>query len=79
MLARARALSYIKEHPECPEVFCAISCRIGSPEILVVFTDRHGNELLTYRECVSPDEQLIKHFRLREPRFAQMCRNGLFT
>ena len=78
LLARARALSYIKEHPECPEVFCAISCRIGSPEILVVFTDRQGNELLAYRESVSPDE-LIKHFRLREPRFAQMCRNGLFT
>ena len=78
LLARARALSYIKEHPECPEVFCAISCRIGSPEILVVFTDRHGNELLTYRECVSPDE-LIRHFRLREPRFAEMCKNGLFT
>ena len=78
LLARARALSYVKEHPECPEVFCAISCRIGSPEILVVFTDRTGNELLAYRECISPDE-LIRHFRLREPRFAQMCRNGLFT
>ena len=78
LLARARALSYIKEHPECPEVFCAISCRIGSPEILVVLTDRQGNELLAYRENVSPDE-LIRHFRLREPRFAEMCRNGLFT
>ena len=78
LLARARALSYIKEHPECSEVFCAISCRIGSPEILVVFTDRQGNELLAYRECISPDE-LIKYFRLREPRFAEMCRNGLFT
>ena len=78
LLARARALSYVKEHPDCPEVFCAISCRIGSPEILVVFTDRQGNELLAYRESVSPDE-LIKHFRLREPRFAEMCRNGLFT
>ena len=78
LLARARALSYIKEHPDCPEVFCAISCRIGSPEILVVLTDRQGNELLAYRENVSPDE-LIRHFRLREPRFAEMCRNGLFT
>ena len=34
--------------------------------------------LLAYRESVSPDE-LIRHFRLREPRFAEMCRNGLFT
>jgi len=78
LLARARALSYIKEHPDCPEVFCAISCRIGSPEILVVFTDRQSNELLAYRESVSPEE-VIRHFRLREPRFAEMCRNGLFT
>ena len=78
LLARARALSYIKEHPGCPEVFCAISCRIGSPEMLVVFTDRQGNELMAYRESVSPDE-LIRYFRLREPRFAKMCRNGLFT
>jgi S-adenosylmethionine synthetase len=78
LLARARALSYIQEHPDCPEVYCAISCRIGSPEILVVFTDRQGNELLSYREWISPEE-VIKHFRLREPRFAEMCRNGLFT
>ncbi len=78
LLARVRALSYIQEHPECPEVFCSISCRIGSPEILVAFYDAQNNELLSYRESVSPEE-VIKHFRLREPRFAAMCRNGLFT
>jgi len=78
LLARARALSYIKEHPDCPEVFCSISCRIGSPEILVAFYDGQNKELLSYRECISPEE-VIRHFRLREPRFARMCRNGLFT
>lgn len=78
LLARARAVSYIKEHPECSEVFCAISCRIGSPEILVVFTDKSGNELLSYRESVKPQE-VIAEFRLREPRYADMCRNGLFA
>ena len=78
LLARARALSYIKEHPDCPKVFCSISCRIGSPEILVAFYDGQNKELLSYRECISPEE-VIRHFRLREPRFAQMCRNGLFT
>ena len=78
LLARARALSYIQGHPDCPEVFCSISCRIGSPEILVAFYDGQNNELLSYRECISLEE-VIKHFRLREPRFAQMCRNGLFT
>ena len=78
LLARARALSYIQEHPDCPEVFCSISCRIGSPEILVAFYDGQNNEFLSYRECISPEE-VINRFRLREPRFAQMCRNGLFT
>ena len=78
MLARAKALSYIEHHPDCPEVFCAISCRIGSPLILVVFTDRQGNELLSYRDSVTPAE-LIREFRLDQPRFAAMCRDGLFA
>ena len=78
MLARAKALSYLEHHPECPEVFCAISCRIGSPLILVVFTDRQGNELLSYRDSVTPAE-LIREFQLDRPRFADVCMNGLFS
>ena len=78
LLARARAVSYIQEHPDCPEVHCAISCRIGSPEILVVFTDKAGNELLSYRENVTPEE-VIREFNLQKPRFAEMCRKGLFS
>lgn len=78
LLARARALSYIQEHPDCPEAHCAISCRIGSPEILVVFFDAHMNQLLRYRESISVNE-LINEFRLRMPRFAEMCRHGLFS
>ena len=78
LLARARAVNYIEHHPDCPEVHCAISCRIGSPEILVVFFDGHMNQLLRYRESVRPEE-LIKEFHLREPRFAKMCWNGLFS
>ena len=77
MMARARALSYIKEHPECPEVHCAISCRIGSPEILVVFTDKAGEEILSYRESVTPAE-VMQEFGLNAPVFASLCRNGLF-
>jgi S-adenosylmethionine synthetase len=78
LLARARAVSYIKEHPDCPEVYCAISCHIGSPEILVVFTDKAGNELLSYRESVTPAE-VIKEFNLQNPCFADMCKEGLFS
>ena len=78
LLARANALSYIEHHSDCPEVYCSISCRIGSPLILVAFTDRQGNELLSYRDKVTPEE-LIREFHLREPRFAEFCRNGLFS
>lgn len=77
LLARDISLSYIKEHPDCPEVYCAISCRIGSPFILVVLIDKQGNELLSYRDKVTPDE-LIRKFHLREPVFVDMCRKGLF-
>lgn len=78
LLARARAVSYIQEHPDCPEVYCAISCRIGSPEILVVFTNKAGEELLSYRESVKPIE-VINKFKLQTPRFAEMCMKGLFV
>ena len=78
LLARQKALDYVKAHPDCPEAYCAISCRIGSPEILVVLTDRQGNEIVSYKETVSTDE-LIGRFKLRTPRFADMCRNGLFA
>ena len=40
----------------------------------MVFTDRQGNELLSYRDCGTPAE-LIREFRLDQPRFA----DGLFT
>ena len=78
LLARAKSLSFLEHHPECSEVYCSISCRIGSPLILVAFTDRQGNELLSYRDSVEPEE-LIREFHLREPRFADVCRNGLFS
>lgn len=78
LLARGKALSYIEHHPDCPEVHCAISCRIGSPLILVALYDRQGNELLSYRDSVPPAE-LIRELHLREPKYAQLCRRGLFS
>ena len=78
LLARARAVNYIEHHPDCTEIHCAISCRIGSPQILVVFFNERMEELLSCREEVTPGE-LIKEFRLDKPIFAEMCRNGLFS
>lgn len=77
LLARARALSYLEHHHDCDEVHCAISCHIGSPEITVAFYDKHMNELLSYREDVTPAE-VIREFRLDTPCYAKMCKEGLF-
>lgn len=60
-----------------PEVHCAISCRIGSPEVLITFLDNHMNELKSYRKELLPSA-VIRHLHLREPRFVDMCKNGLF-
>ena len=78
LLAREKALSYIKEHPKHREVHCAISCKIGLSEITVALFNEKMEELVSYREEVTP-AQIVEKFRLREPRFAKMCMEGLFT
>ena len=78
LLAREKALSYIKEHPKHNEVHCAISCKIGLSEITVALFNEKMEELVSYREEVTP-AQIVEKFRLREPRFAKMCMEGLFT
>lgn len=78
LLARERALDYVQSHPETDVVYCSIACRIGSPRILCVLTDAVGNTLQSGYENITPAE-LIRHFRLDEPRFAKMCMYGLFS
>lgn len=76
LLARKFALDYLKNHEDSREVHCAISCRIGSPEILVTFFDSHMRQLSHHRENVTPAEA-IERFDLHLPRFGRMCREGL--
>jgi S-adenosylmethionine synthetase len=78
LLARNNALEYIKAHPEHKEVFCSISCRIGSPEILTVFTDKCGNELNYFKNSISAKE-VANLFKLQTPKFSSMCKHGLFA
>jgi len=78
LLARQKALQYVKNQPAIGEVHCAISCKIGSPDVLVTLYDGHMNELISYRETVYPSD-LIREFHLNEPRFAKMCLDGLFS
>ena len=60
--------------PEYTVLFPAVSVP-GNPR---GFTDKAGNELLSYRENVTPAE-VIREFNLQKPRFAEMCRKGLFA
>lgn len=78
LLARKLAVEHLQSHPDLEEVHCAISCHIGSPEILVVYFDKQMNELGARRKNIYP-AQLIDKFKLNTPRFADMCRNGLFA
>ena len=78
LLAREKALNFLKKHSDIQEVHCSIACRIGSPEIIVSLYDGNLNELTSYRETVNP-AAIIDRFFLRKPRFAQLCRNGLLS
>ena len=78
LLARKLAVEHLQSHPDLEEVHCAISCHIGSPEILVVYFDKQMNELGARRKNIYPT-QLIDKLKLNTPRFADMCRNGLFA
>ena len=78
MLARFCALEYIKQHPYLDEVYCSISCRIGSERIVISLFDKHNNEIKTYTRDVSP-ERFITHFHLRKPDYCERCKSGLFA
>jgi len=77
LLARQYAVDQIKATKNDAE-YCAISCRIGSPEISVSIRNRNGVETAAWVDKVYPEE-LIEKFRLREPRYTAMCRDGLFS
>lgn len=77
LYARSLALVYITEYPEMGEVYTAISCRIGSPEIRVSILDAQGEVIEEYTEERTPAE-LIERFKLNTPKYAMMCREGLF-
>lgn len=77
LMARLCALEAVKEY-QLSEVHCAISCRIGSPEVTITLLDASMQEIKSYRRELLPSS-LIKHLHLNEPRFCDMCKNGLFV
>ncbi len=77
LYARHRALCYLKEN-RLPLVYCASSCCIGRPDITLAFFDGRNEQLAEERERFGPQEA-AGLLRLREPRYAALCRNGLFS
>ena len=75
--ARHRALRYLKE-TGAPLVYCAISCCIGRPDITLAFFNERNEQLAESVETFGPQEA-ANLLRLREPRYAELCRNGLFS
>ena len=58
--------------------YCSISCCIGRPEIHVCILDG-DHRLVEESDRRVPPSELADLLRLREPRYAAMCRNGLFA
>ena len=76
ILARMKALAYLREHG-LDEVHCAISCCIGRSEIRVSYFDK-TNRLLDTRIENDPPSHIIDALGLRYPGYAERCREGLF-
>ena len=77
ILARKKALDWLDEHPTLDEVRCAISCCIGRADIRVTMYDGDGN-ILDSRVEGHPASHVIEDLGLRQPHYAERCREGLF-
>ena len=77
ILARMKSLDWLRDHRELDEVRCAISCCIGRADIRITMYDGDGN-LLDSRVEGHPASHVIETLGLRQPRYAERCREGLF-
>lgn len=78
LYARYAAVKYILEHPIEEVVYVKIGCCIGRKDIDITFANAKGETIYDITKEVSP-ESLIKQFGLREPNFAALNKEGLFT
>lgn len=77
MYARKKALDFVKKHG-AEYVKCGIGCCIGRKEIDITLWNEDNEEIGSYQETIKPSS-LIKMFRLREPIYAELCKDGLFS
>ncbi len=77
LYARKLALDYHLSH-DTDGVYCAISCAIGRPDINIAFFGSKNQRLMLQAES-RPPALIIDELGLREPNYARMCKEGLFT
>lgn len=75
--ARRLALDYRRRN-NLPVVYTALDCAIGSPVVGVQYLDGCGRILYVDALEIRPSE-LIREYGLDRPRYAEMCRYGLFV
>jgi len=80
ILARHYALLWLSSNREknYEKVYCAISCCIGKRHIRVAWYDEKMNELASDRQPMGV-EDVSRLFRLKEPIYCELCREGLFS
>ena len=78
LYARYVAVKYILDNPAVEVVYVKIGCCIGRKDIDITFANAQGETIYDITKEVSP-ESLIKRFGLREPNFATLNKEGLFT
>lgn len=77
LYARKKALEYLKEH-NLYECHVQIECCIGRKEITIEYYDGHMN--LLHTECENKSNgEIIDELGLREPIYAKMALNGMFS
>lgn len=77
--ARKQAIGVLVANNHLDDAYCSISCRIGSPEILVSKMDRAGELLEAPQKMNIRPDDMIEYLGLNKPVFRQLCRNGLFS
>ena len=75
--ARVRALEYLGAHPNLPEVVCRMSSVIGRSRVRVSYVSPIG-EILEDGILDAPVSHVIDALGLRNPKYAELCRKGLF-
>lgn len=78
MLARKIALDTIKSNKRLQFAKVALACCIGKSEVICTIYSKYDN-VINQTSIDLPPETIIQSFGLRKPKFAQMCKDGLFT